>query len=297
MNSPESPGPFRPAVLALAILVTAAGCATDSGRPDSLRRSLLFHASFDRGLDADVAAGPRELSNAPSMHQRDDARPGLPTGGEVQLAVGEGRFGNALRFTRRESPLVFFSAEKNMGYRAENWSGTVSFWLRVNPAVELAPGYCDPIQITPRAWNDAAFFVEFERRTNDIPFRLGAYADLAVWNPDNRKWEDLTPAEKPLVTVAEPPFGGGHWTHVVFTFEHFNTGRDDGIARLYLDGRPAGVIGPRLQTFTWEEGRSLMMLGLGYLGLWDELAVFNRSLSSEEVNTLYTLPNGIAGLR
>jgi hypothetical protein len=29
-----------------------------------------------------------------------------------------------------------------------------------------------------------------------------------------------------------------------------------------------------------------MMLGLSYIGLWDELSVFNRALSADEVRTL-----------
>jgi len=286
--------------IVLAIVVLApSGCSTPhdaSGHRAALRRSLIFHASFDHGVDADLAAGPRGLSNAPSLQQRDAAVAGLPAGGEVRLAPGAGRFGDALRFTRRESPLVFFSADRNAGYRGASWSGTVSFWLQVDPAAELAPGYCDPIQITPRAWNDAAFFVEFEKRTNDIPFRLGAYADFAVWNPDNRKWDDIPAAEKPLVTAPNTPFGAGRWTHVVFTFDRFNTGRDDGVARLYLNGVPAGVIGPRRQTYTWDEARSLIMLGVGYLGLWDELAIFDRALTPSEIAAVHALPHGVADL-
>jgi len=298
MHRPHLPHPVTTLTLTTALLLSA-GCSSTSGPSASsqaLRRSLIFHASFDHGLDADIAAGPRGLSNAPSLQQRGAATAGLPAGGEVQRVPGAGRFGDALRFTRRESPLVFFSADRNAGYRSADWSGTVSFWLQVDPAADLAPGYCDPIQITPRSWNDAAFFVEFEKRTNDVPFRLGAYADFAVWNPADRKWEDLSAAEKPLVTVAEPPFRAGRWTHVLFTFERFNSGRDDGMARLYLDGAFAGAIGPRRQTYTWDEARSLIMLGVGYLGLWDELAIFDRALTPSEVAAIHALPNGIADL-
>ncbi|MBN8248190.1 MAG: LamG domain-containing protein [Verrucomicrobia bacterium] len=295
---PSLPAPIL--ILLATLLLAGGGCCT-ALRPgaghSALRQSLILHASFDHGLDADFAVGPRGLSNAPSMQQRDAAVAGLPAGGEVRLAPGEGRFGDALRFTRRESPLVFFSGDRNAGYRGSGWSGTVSFWLRVDPAAELAPGYCDPIQITPRSWNDASFFVEFEKRTNDVPFRLGAYADFAVWNPANRKWDDMTAAEKPLLTAPEGPFGAGRWTHVAFTFDHFNTGRDDGMARLYLDGVPAGTIGPRRQTYTWDEARCLIMLGVGYLGLWDELALFDRALTPSEIAAVYALPHGIADLR
>ena len=129
-----------------------------------------------------------------------------------------------------------------MPYAASDWSGTVSFWLRVDPRSELEPGFCDPVQITPRAWNDAAFFVEFEKRPESIPFRLGVYANLDVWNPTKRKFEEIPASERPLVTVTDPPFAGNKWTHVVFTFERFNTGKPDGVARLYLDGEPRGVL-------------------------------------------------------
>jgi hypothetical protein len=278
------------------LLITALspGCAS---RPkDSLARSLTFHASFDRGLDADVALGDAAFRHAPSMSKQAEAKSGLPESGEVQLARDAGRFGHALRFTKKKSPLVFFHAAKNVPYRTNNWSGTVSFWLSTDPAGELEPGFCDPIQITPRAWNDACFFVEFEKRTNDIPFRLGVYPDFKAWNPNNKKWAEVTAVEKPLVAASTTPFARGKWTHVVFTFEHFNTGRDDGIARLYLDGALAAALGPRRQTFTWDEDKCLIMPGLSYIGLWDELAIFNCALSASEVRALNQLKDGVREL-
>ena len=201
---------------------------------------------------------PRELPaipnwyRAPSFKQRNEAKPGLPDSGEVALAKGEGKFGDALRFTAKKSPVVFFRGSGNVPFASSNWNGTVSFWLNVDPEGKLEPGFCDPIQITDSAWNDAAFFVEFEKRPESIPFRLGVYADFAVWNPGNRKFEEIPAGEKPLVTVDKPPFRAGRWTHVVFTFEHFNTGRPDGVARLYLDGQPQGELRSRQQTFTWD---------------------------------------------
>jgi len=281
----------------LPALVLLGGCATGGTQPNAnLRHALTFHASFDRGLDADFAVGDGVLRHAPSMSKQAEAKPGLPATDEVQLARDAGRFGHALRFTKKKSPMPFFRAAKNVPYRTHDWSGTVSFWLSVDPAGELEPGFCDPIQITPRAWNDACFFVEFEKLTNDIPFRLGVYPDLKVWNPNNKKWADITAAEKPLVAASTTPFARGKWTHVAVTFENFNTGRDDGIARLYLDGLPAASLGPRRQTFTWEEDKSLIMLGLSYIGLWDELAIFNRALSVEEIRHLHSLKNGVRDL-
>jgi hypothetical protein len=272
--------------------VGAAG-ALRGAENEALLKSLTFHASFDGGVDAVHAAGDAALYSAPSFKQRHVAARGLPASGEVLLAHGAGRFGDALRFTQKKSPLVFFSAARNMPYRAADWSGTVSFWLSVDPAADLEPGFCDPLQITPRAWNDGAFFVEFEKRPESVPFRLGVYSDLNVWNPSNRKFADIPPEERPLVAVEQPPFARGRWTHVAFTFERFNTGRSDGVVRLYLDGSPRGQLSPRQQTFTWDPEANAIALGLGYIGLFDELSIFDRALSDEEVRTLFTLAEGV----
>ena len=259
----------------------------------ALRQALTFHAPFDGGPDAGFALGDRKLYSAPSMKHPRVGKPGLPAGESATLAAGQGRFGDALQFHKKSPAIVFFSAEKNLAYQSQNWNGTVSLWLRTDPEKDLAPSFCDPIQITPREWNDAAFFVEFEKRTNSIPFRLGAYADFKVWNPENRDWGKIPVAEKPLLAVEKPPFRGDRWTHVVFTFSNFNTDRNDGEARLYLDGRPQGTIAARRQTFTWDTSKALVMLGLSYIGFMDDLALFNRALTEPEIKSLHELKEGV----
>ena len=291
----------RTVMRAVAAMITAAGLLAAAPVPqpsgnEALRQALTFHASFDGGVDAVRAAGDPALYTAPSFKQRGERTRGLPSGGEVVLERAAGRFGDALRFTKKKSPLVFFRGERNMPYQSQDWSGTVSVWLSVDPATDLEPGFCDPVQITSRAWNDGAFFVEFEKRPESIPFRLGVYADLAVWNPGNRRFDDIPQHERPLVPVDQPPFGRGKWTHVAFTFDRFNTSRPDGVARLYLDGEPRGVLSPRQHTFTWDPEASAIALGLGYIGLLDELSTFNRALSDAEVRSLHGLENGVSGL-
>ena len=277
-------------------IMVIVGATPEASEQEALRKALTFHASFDGKIQAIHANGDPALHWAPSLKERQDAKAGLPPGGEVQHAPGAGRFGDALRFTKRKSPIMFFRGQRNMPYEASDWDGTVSFWLRVDPQADLETGFCDPVQITPRAWNDAAFFVEFEKRPGSIPFRLGAYADLDVWNRAKRKFEDIPMEERPLVSVANPPFSGSRWTHVVFTFERFNTGRADGVAKLYLNGELRGTLSPREQTFTWDPERAVIALGLGYIGLLDELSIFGRSLDPAEVRTLYGLESGVTAL-
>lgn len=284
----------------LVVALGAAGCGTIGGGggrgATAIRSALTFHASFDRGTDADYATGDPWIYQAPAMNRiKEDARPGLPMGDTVRQVPGAGRYGGALRFARKSDAIVFYRGQDNVPWAAQDWSGTISFWLRAD-FKELAEGYADPMQVTTRAWNDGAMFVEFEKRPAGVPFRLGAYADLKVWNPKNRDWGTIPKPELPLLTVNGPPFSGDRWTHVAITWERFNTGKPEGDATLYLDGARIGTIRGRTQTFTWDPADIRLMLGVGYVGWMDDLAVFRRSLSAEEIQQVRTLPLGIRSL-
>lgn len=262
-----------------------------------LKTALSLHASFDKSVDADIARGDAGLWNASNMEKREGAEKGITPGGEVVWDRDQGRFGGSLRFKDSKGPMVFYKAAKNFPELRSGWSTTVMFWLKADPVGELKEGFCDPIQITSKQWDDAAVFVEFEKRATGIPFRLGVYADKPVWNPTNRKFEDIPPAERPLAPVEKPPFEKGKWTHVAFTLSQFNSGKADGVAQLYLDGKPAAQLTPRNQMFTWQVERAAIMLGLGYIGSMDDLAIFDRALTPDEIATAYQLPKGIASLQ
>ncbi|MFM8358105.1 MAG: LamG-like jellyroll fold domain-containing protein, partial [Verrucomicrobiota bacterium] len=267
---------FLAAAGAVALLVSA-GCTSTSQRQAAAREArlagaLTFHAGFDGTADAGYARGDRRIQHGPQWGKPRDVVPGLPAGGVVRVDAGAGRHGDALRFEKKIPQLVAYLTEGNLAYRTNGWSGTVSFWLRVDPETDLEPGYCDTIQITSKDWNDAAFFTEFTKDEKPREFRLGAYADPACWNPQNRKWDDMAFGEKPLIKVERPPFSRERWTHVVFTWEKFNTGKANGITRLYLDGELKGELSPREQTWTWNPDETLVMLGLSYTGWMDDLA-------------------------
>ena len=71
----------------------------------------------------------------------------------------------------------------------------------------------------------------------------------------------------------------------------------DGVAKLYLNGELRGTLSPREQTFTWDPPQTLAMLGLNYIGLFDELAFFNGALTCDEVKHLFQLKDGVRSLR
>ncbi len=274
-----------------AALVATVGLATLTGAPRRLPAPLLsdaltFHAPFDGKLDASFALGDPKLYSAESRKDAARAVAGAPADA-IRLAPGEGRYGDALRITLKSSPFVFFKGERNIAYRPRDWSGTVSVWMRLDPDRDLAPGYSDPLIITPRAWNDAAMFVDFTR--DDVPrrFRFAAFADRGVWDPGKREWEAVPISERPMVEITGPRFSSDRWTHIAWTWSRFNTEGNNGTLACYVDGQPVGALGGRPQVYTWDTREVSIALGVEFRGLMDELAVFNRALAPAEIQTLH----------
>ncbi len=248
-----------------------------------LKKDLVFHADFDTGLDAGVAKGDKRLYSAASYDKQAAAKPGLD-GTDVEFAPGAGRNGSgALRFRKKNTKAVFFRAEDNVPFDAANWSGTLSFWLNLSPDQDLEPGYCDPIQLTDKAYNDSAIWVDFTKDDKPRHFRLGVFGALKVWNP-----EDLAPDKNPafdkrLVVVKKPPFERGKWTHVAVAYKGLGA---DGSATLYVNGVSQGTTTGIKEPFAWDKRVAAIRLGVSYVGLLDDVAIFRRPLSAAEVKRL-----------
>lgn len=111
---------------------------------------------------------------------------------------------------------------------------------------------------------------------------------------------DLPSTEVPLfgerlVVVDPPPFRRGEWTHVVIT--HTGLGSPGGgSASLYLNGVLQGTTTSITEAFTWDLQRTQIRIGVNYVGLFDELAIFHRPLTEAEVQGLYRLEGGVAAL-
>ncbi len=125
--------------------------------------AVLLHAPFDGTLDATKAAGDPKLYSAMNGNRK-EAQAGLPADDLVVHAKGTGKFGDALRFTKKMKPVVFFRGEKNLGFHPKNWSGAVSVWLKLDPDKDLEPGYCDPLQLVAQAWGAGNMFIEFSKK-------------------------------------------------------------------------------------------------------------------------------------
>ncbi|MBL9188651.1 MAG: hypothetical protein JNK23_14310 [Opitutaceae bacterium] len=264
-----------------------------------LSGALVFHASFDATADAEFARGDRRVFTAEERGKRDTAAPGLPAPEIVRVVPGAGRFGGALEFRAATKQQVFYRGGANLGLAAapRGWGGSLAFWLRLDPDRDLAPGYCDPVQLVAPKWADGALFVEFTKDHAPRHFRYGIFPVTKFWNPQNKKLEEMTDAERPMVPVRRPIFSRERWTHIVITFARLNSGEPDGRGTLFVDGERIGASEGWNHTLNWPEpGRIALALGLNYTGFIDDLAVFDRELTAAEARAVFALPHGISEL-
>lgn len=265
--------------------------ALPAAAPAALRSALTHHAAFDASFDADFSRGDRRLQ---FMGGPKEAPPG--PGEHIRLAPGEGRFGGALRVARKNPVRPFFTNTGILDYQAGSWSGTVSVWLKLSPDEDLEPGYCDPVQIVGDDGRKGFIFLEWSKDETPRLFRYAIRPRVELWNPRGIDWAKLSDAERPMVQVARAPFARTRWTHVAFTYERINEGKA-ATGRLYLDGAPQGAITGWQLDFGWDPAKVRLVLAAAYVGLIDELAVFNRVLTPEEILAVRDLPGGIRDLR
>ncbi|MCY4000794.1 MAG: hypothetical protein OXF84_08325 [Bacteroidetes bacterium] len=262
----------------------------------SLGESLTFHAPFDSTFEAGFAMGDPVLYQADNLDDSDRAVPADPSESEVSIVVDGGMFGGALHFSDYTDATYFFKGMDNVAYQEEDWNATISFWLKVDPNEDLTEGeWSDPIMLTPRSWDDASVFVDFTRN-QPRKFRLAAFADRYIWNPEGDPWEDMASGVMPMITIDDHPFSSESWTHVVMVVRKFNTDADTAVFQGYLNGELVGELHGRDQKLTWDASKVLLSLGLQYRGQMDDLSFFNKDLSPDEVRQLYTLSGGIQTL-
>jgi hypothetical protein len=160
----------------------------------------------------------------------------------------------------------------------------VAFRLKLDPEKDLEPGFCDPIQVTDKAYNDSAIWVDFTKDDKPRHFRLGVFGELKAWNPGNLAADKNPEFLNRLVVVKQTPFSRERWTHVAIAYEKLGSGA--GKARLYLDGKLQGETPVLKESFAWDVEKGALRLGVNYVGWMDDVMVFGRALSGGEVGRL-----------
>jgi hypothetical protein len=260
---------------------------------ESLKSALVFHASFDTGLNADFSTG----DPACVVKKGKDLVPAA-FNDEVKLDPAGGKFGGCLHFPKKGATRPQFSGVKVLGYNDKSWSTTVSLWLRLTPDEDLEPGYCDPIQIVGDDGKKGFIFLEWSKDETPRFFRYAIRPLQEIWDPTNVGWGEIPFEKRPMVQVAKAPFSRDAWTHAVFTLDKVNeatAAKPSG--SLYLNGQLQGRIEGWDLRFAWDPAQVALVLGASYVGRLDDFAVFNRSLNDTEVMKLHQLEGGVKALR
>lgn len=259
-----------------------------------LAAALTLHASFDEGPHADLSKG----DPLAYLKKGQELQPAVLTR-DMKIAVGEGKYGNALWFPEKGTTRPQFKDAGVLGYNAKNWSTSVSVWLRLDPDQDLEPGYCDPVQIVGDDSKKGFIFLEWSKDETPRFFRYAIRPLFHLWNPTNVQWAEIPFEKRPMVQVerSKAPFSRQAWTHVVFTLENVNDPSHRQAGHLYLNGELAGSVEGWDLTFGWDPAQVWLVLGASYVGYMDDLAVFNRALTLAEVKELRDLPGGVNDLR
>ncbi|MFN0196948.1 MAG: LamG-like jellyroll fold domain-containing protein [Planctomycetaceae bacterium] len=263
---------------------------------DTLLHAVSFYASFDEEIRGDFGAGdllPQTRFDHPEQKGEFVFEKGYRSEA-FRINRDKGQRGGSLEgldvLPRRGR--LFFPAKGNLAYDSSGWGGAASFWLNTDPNTLLKTPFCDPIQITEKGANNGGLWVDFPD-VKPRSFRLGAFRGV---KEGGKGISEDDPAA-PLVHVKNVGFKSGDWHHVLMNWDRFDTGKDDAVAALYIDGKRMGELKNRDIAMLWNLDHTGIYVGVNYIGLLDELALFNRVLTDEEIARLAKDPGLLTSLK
>lgn len=270
--------------------------AVDLPSDAALRKAVTFYVSFDESVKGDFGGGDLTLSTR-SNHKTEAGKFVYEKGFDskvFRIAKGKGMHGGALEVVDvlPDNGRIFFPAKGNLAYKPLGWGGSLSFWMNTDPDKLLKTKFCDPVQITQRGANDGGLWVDFND-ASPRDMRLGIFPAVA---PGQKPISESDPVA-PMVRMKGIGFKAGEWHHIVVTWEGLDTGNKDARARLYIDGELRGTLKDIALAMKWELDKTGIYVAVNFIGLLDELALFDRPLTAAEVDRLHRQPGLLAGLK
>jgi hypothetical protein len=269
--------------------------ASSQDQADAIRQAVTLKASFDEAVRADYGRGELGLSTR-FNHETEQNRFVFEKGFDAtvfRVARNAGIVGGALeaRDLLPRNGRIFFPAQRNIAYRKGGWAGSLSVWLKTDPNTMLKSRFCDPVQITERGASNGGIWFDFnDAKPRDM--RMGAFPAV----PAGGKPLAESDPSAPIVWLKSVGFTASEWHHVAMTWTGFDTGRSGARAALYVDGKLIGELRGREITMEWDLEKTGIYIAVGYIGLLDELVVFNRALTPTEVTLLLQRPGLLSNL-
>jgi hypothetical protein len=276
------------------LLLASALCAPLPAAPaqdrDPLLASAAFYASFDKEAKGDHGRGQLTFDTR-TNHATKKGEYEVTKGFSEQafrIAKDKGVSGGALEAVDAlpNSGRIFVPAKGNIGYKAGGWSGAVQVWCKFDPDTMLKTKFCDPIQITHKGANNGAVWFDFnDAKPRDL--RHGAFPAIA----EGKKGVGEDDPNGPMVRVPKIGWKDTDWHHVVLSWSNFDTGKPNAVSSLYIDGKLIGQVKDRELAMNWDIEKTGIYVAINYIGLLDELVVFNRDLTADEVVRLQKNPD------
>lgn len=263
-----------------------------------LLKAVTFYASFDTAVKGDFSGGELTLSTR-SNHKTEQGvfvfEKGFPEKA-FRIAPGKGISGGALEAVDvlPDNGRIFFPAKGNIAYKKGGWSGALSMWINHDPDTQLKTGFCDPVQITQKGAGNGAIWIDYNDAKPNRNLRMGTFPAVAEGRPPLQESRE---AFSPMLWVDKPGLKVGDWQHVALIWRNFDTGKSDARATLYLDGKLAGEIKKDYPiSMDWDLDKAGIYIAVNYIGLMDELALFNRALTEDEIGILRSQPAVLSSL-
>lgn len=263
-----------------------------------LLKAVTFYASFDTTVKGDFGGGELTLSTR-SNHKTEQGvfvfEKGFPEKA-FRIAPGKGISGGALQAVDvlPDNGRIFFPAKGNIAYKKGGWSGALSMWINHDPDTQLKTGFCDPVQITQKGAGNGAIWIDFNDAKPNRNLRMGTFPAVAEGRPPLQESRE---AFSPMLWVDKPGLKVGDWHHVALIWRNFDTGKSDAHATLYLDGKLAGEIKKDYPiSMDWDLDKAGIYIAVNYIGMMDELALFNRAMTEDEISILRSQPAVLSSL-
>jgi hypothetical protein len=283
--------PSIPLLLAIVcVAIVFAAPVSDAGDVSTLKKALTFYASFDASLSPDVGVGPIKTRfgdpNDPAKQTFEDGY----NKDIYRIAKGKGIAGGCLEAidVLPNRGRFFYPVKGNLAFKKGGWSGACSMWINTDPDMLFKLTFCDPVQITQKGANNGGIWFDFnDAKPRDM--RMGVFPAVAEGGVGAKESD----ADAPLVRVPKVGFKSGDWHHIVLSWSNFDTGKKDAIATFYVDGKKIGEVKDRAIAMDWDIEKAGIYTAVGYCGLLDEMALFNRALTAEEVAELHKNPGSL----
>ncbi|MBI3824119.1 MAG: hypothetical protein HY289_15735 [Planctomycetes bacterium] len=276
--------------LACCILILA---AVPVSAGDDLKQAVTFYASFDESLMPEIGVGPiMTRSGDPTDPTKLTFEAGFNKN-IYKIAKGKGVAGGCLDATEvlPNRGRFYYPVKGNLAYKKGGWGGACSMWINMDPQA-LKLQFCDPVQITQKGANNGGIWFDFnDAKPRDL--RMGVFPAVPAGTVGAKESD----ADAPMVRVPKVAFKAGEWHHVVLSWSNFDTGKKDAIATLYIDGKKIGAVKDRAIAMDWDIEKAGIYTAVGYTGLLDEMACFNRALTADEVAALHKTPGLLQSLK